>query len=96
MRHWSTGMILPCHGEGTSSILVCCTMSDKKIIPTLENVLPVMKKFLCGSEKDGILRLMGGLPCPWCHSKMFESEQSYLATCSKDSDHKVIWIPWGG
>lgn len=71
-------------------------MNDQKIIPTLENVLPEMKEFIIKQKNDEILGLWGGLPCPWCHSEMFESGQSYLAICSKDSDHKVIWIPWGG
>lgn len=70
-------------------------MSDEKISPTYENVLPEMKKFVY-KENGKLLKSWGGLPCPWCKSEMVNIRPSYFATCLKDPTHQVIWIPWGG
>jgi hypothetical protein len=72
-------------------------MSDEKILPTYENVLPEMRRFVVEQSNTKLLGLMGGLPCPWCHTEMFNTSQDhYLAICSKDPAHQVIWLPWGG
>lgn len=74
-------------------------MTDE--VPTIDNVLPEFKKWVCPPDdshaKQGAIVAVPGLfDCPWCDTSCDEVDQTYLAICRNDPRHVVQWCPWGG
>jgi hypothetical protein len=71
--------------------------------PTLENVLPEYRLIVYREvhkdykEQGAILSMFGGSRCPWCNEKMNgKTLGSFLGICTKNPEHIVQWLPWGG
>jgi hypothetical protein len=52
---------------------------------------------LRAKNKGAIIAIGGGGPCPFCDVKCNETEKDYdIAVCSKNIEHIIQWLPWGG
>jgi hypothetical protein len=48
-------------------------------------------------ERDGVTVGVPGLSaCPWCDSQMTLDDETYVATCNANGEHRAAWLPWGG
>jgi hypothetical protein len=49
------------------------------------------------AEQGAGAALPGLSKCPWCENNMeLVSDDSYLAVCLNNLEHRVQWMAWGG